>query len=302
MDLVFFGIQGSGKGTQAKKLAAEFGYDIFEAGGELRKIAASGSELGHLVKSTIDQGHLVPHEIIMQVVKEAIAVITKRGIAPDRITLVGNTPPLSILEHAKMGGADCFKSVGERFTMVYVGGIQWVRGIQTVLDAIPEIIKNIPHFLFLIVGDGYAAEHLKERVIKEKLQDYVLWTGWIEHEKIYDYIVASQIGVIPHLVTDHTNTTVPNKLFDLMALGLPIIASDAVPIKRILNEENCGISFRGGDAIDLAQAVIKLYHSNFDYAKNGIQAVKREYHWEADKKRLLEAIHLVIEKQRNRTQ
>ena len=73
MDLVFFGIQGSGKGTQAKRLAAEFKYDIFEAGGELRKIAASGSELGIKVKSFIDQGHLVPHEIIMQVVKEAIA-------------------------------------------------------------------------------------------------------------------------------------------------------------------------------------------------------------------------------------
>lgn len=72
MDLVFFGIQGSGKGTQAKRLAAEFGYSIFEAGGELRKIASSDTSLGKTVKSYIDQGHLVPHEIIMQVVKEAI--------------------------------------------------------------------------------------------------------------------------------------------------------------------------------------------------------------------------------------
>ncbi len=72
MDLVLFGIQGSGKGTQAKRLAAEFNYDIFEAGGELRKIAASGSELGQTVKSFIDAGNLVPHEIIMKVVKEAI--------------------------------------------------------------------------------------------------------------------------------------------------------------------------------------------------------------------------------------
>jgi len=46
MDLVLFGIQGSGKGTQAKRLCAEFGFDLFEAGGELRKIAASGSKLG----------------------------------------------------------------------------------------------------------------------------------------------------------------------------------------------------------------------------------------------------------------
>lgn len=72
MDLVVFGIQGSGKGTQAKKLAAEFGYEIFEAGGELRKIKASGTELGNTVASYIDKGDLVPFEIIMQVVKEAI--------------------------------------------------------------------------------------------------------------------------------------------------------------------------------------------------------------------------------------
>lgn len=72
MDLVLFGIQGSGKGTQAKKLCAEFGYEQFEAGGELRKIAAGDSDLGNTVKSYIDVGKLVPFEIIMQVVKEAI--------------------------------------------------------------------------------------------------------------------------------------------------------------------------------------------------------------------------------------
>lgn len=73
MDLVFFGIQGSGKGTQAKRLAEECGYYIFEAGGELRKIKASGTELGDTVAGYIDNGELVPFEIIMQVVKEAIA-------------------------------------------------------------------------------------------------------------------------------------------------------------------------------------------------------------------------------------
>ena len=70
MDLVIFGIQGSGKGTQAKKLAEELGYDIFEAGGELRKIA--GSDSGSEVKSYIDAGKLVPHEIIIRVVEGAI--------------------------------------------------------------------------------------------------------------------------------------------------------------------------------------------------------------------------------------
>lgn len=72
MDILLFGIQGSGKGTQARKLAEEFGFYIFEAGGELRKLKESGTELGDKVASYIDNGELVPHEIIMQVTKEAV--------------------------------------------------------------------------------------------------------------------------------------------------------------------------------------------------------------------------------------
>lgn len=72
VDLVLFGIQGSGKGTQAQRLCRELGYYLFEAGGELRRIAASGTELGETVKSYIDVGKLVPFAIIMQVVREAI--------------------------------------------------------------------------------------------------------------------------------------------------------------------------------------------------------------------------------------
>ena len=87
MDLVFFGIQGSGKGTQAKMLAEEFGYYIFEAGGELRKIKASGTELGETVKNYIDNGELVPFEIIMKVVNEAIA-----GISADQKILFDGIP------------------------------------------------------------------------------------------------------------------------------------------------------------------------------------------------------------------
>lgn len=75
MDLVLFGIQGSGKGTQAKLLAQEFGYHVFETGAELRRIASSGTELGNTVKSFIDAGNLAPHMIVMQVVREAIEAI-----------------------------------------------------------------------------------------------------------------------------------------------------------------------------------------------------------------------------------
>lgn len=90
MDLVLFGIQGSGKGTQARKIATEFGYDIFETGAELRRIIASGSDLGKTAASYMDRGNLVPLSLVMQVTKEAILARVKTqkilfdGIPRDR--------------------------------------------------------------------------------------------------------------------------------------------------------------------------------------------------------------------------
>lgn len=72
MDLVLFGIQGSGKGTQAKRLAAEFDYKIFEAGQALRDMAASNTPLGQEVASYIDKGNLVPFNIIINVVESIV--------------------------------------------------------------------------------------------------------------------------------------------------------------------------------------------------------------------------------------
>ncbi len=68
MDLVLFGIQGSGKGTQSKIIAEKCDLVIFEAGGELRKIAAEESELGKKVKGIIESGKLVPTEVVMEIV------------------------------------------------------------------------------------------------------------------------------------------------------------------------------------------------------------------------------------------
>ena len=71
-NLIFFGIQGSGKGTQAKLLAKNLGYTIFETGAELRNIAKEESELGRKVKQTIESGHLVSTELVIEILKEFI--------------------------------------------------------------------------------------------------------------------------------------------------------------------------------------------------------------------------------------
>ena len=69
MDIILFGMQGSGKGTQGKILAEKYGLRFFEMGGALRSIIASGTELGNKIKSTVESGNLVSDEIVMEVLE-----------------------------------------------------------------------------------------------------------------------------------------------------------------------------------------------------------------------------------------
>ena len=69
MDLVFFGRQGSGKGTQGKFVAKRYGLETFVTGDELRKLATSDSKLGKKVKSIIEAGHLVSNEVVMEIIE-----------------------------------------------------------------------------------------------------------------------------------------------------------------------------------------------------------------------------------------
>lgn len=68
-DLILFGVQGCGKGTQARILSEQHGYKVFETGKELRAIAASGTELGMKVKGIIEAGHLVSDEVVIEIVE-----------------------------------------------------------------------------------------------------------------------------------------------------------------------------------------------------------------------------------------
>ena len=69
MDIVVFGIQGSGKGTLGKLVAEKYGLVVFETGGELRKLSAEDSQLGRKVKSIVEAGHLVPNEVVMDIIE-----------------------------------------------------------------------------------------------------------------------------------------------------------------------------------------------------------------------------------------
>jgi adenylate kinase len=80
--IVIFGIQGSGKGTQAKLLSESLGYQHVNIGDLLRDQVSRGTELGNEVKAVIARGELVEDELIFRLIANAIQANAK-GIVFD---------------------------------------------------------------------------------------------------------------------------------------------------------------------------------------------------------------------------
>jgi adenylate kinase len=72
MNLLLLGPQGSGKGTQGKRISAEYGIPQISTGEMLRAAVVSGSPLGDQVKPILDRGELVPDALIVDLIRERL--------------------------------------------------------------------------------------------------------------------------------------------------------------------------------------------------------------------------------------
>jgi adenylate kinase len=72
LDLLLLGVQGSGKGTQAKRLAAEYGLAHVATGDMLRTAMAAGTPLGRRVRPIYDAGELVPDDLMIDLIRERL--------------------------------------------------------------------------------------------------------------------------------------------------------------------------------------------------------------------------------------
>ncbi|MEK6274155.1 MAG: adenylate kinase [Actinomycetota bacterium] len=72
LDVLLLGVQGSGKGTQANRIASDYGLAHIATGDILRSAIANGSELGRRVKPILESGELVPDELMIDLIRERL--------------------------------------------------------------------------------------------------------------------------------------------------------------------------------------------------------------------------------------
>jgi len=168
----------------------------------------------------------------------------------------------------------------------FVGTFGAWHGVDILAQSIKKIIdksrnKNLH---FLIIGDGLLKPKLLEIIKKDKVEQHTTLTGIVPQEQAPRYLAACDILVSPHVPNPDGSKFFgsPTKLFEYMAMGKPIVASDLDQIGDILDDRKTALLAQPGNVEDFSNKVIELLNDSklFDtLGKNARQEVINKYTW-----------------------
>ncbi len=176
----------------------------------------------------------------------------------------------------------------EKHTLVFMGHILEKQGVQYVLDAIPDITKEIPDFKFLIISDGEYLEKLKEQTSKLNIEKFVEFAGYIEkHSDVEKMLARCACAIAMYEKYDKSGNlsftyfSDPGKIKAYLAGGLPIFLTDTPYNAGEIENKKCGfIIERNKESI--AKAVVAILKDEKilkEYRENAANYAK-EFDWE----------------------
>jgi len=169
----------------------------------------------------------------------------------------------------------------------YVGGITKIRGIAELIKAIGSV--NQEDFKLNLAGH-FQESDLKEELKKEKAWNQVTEHGFLNRAQVKDIYKDSKIGIVTlHPVVNYLDS-LPVKMFEYMAAGLPVIASDFPLWKTIIEENNCGLCIDPLNPNEIANAINRLLNNPKEaqeMGENGKKLVLEKYNWKIEEAKLL---------------
>ncbi len=130
-----------------------------------------------------------------------------------------------------------------RYQVVYIGHLLKRQGVQLVLQALKDIIKQIPKVKFIIIGQGEYELALKKLTQRLKLSNHVEFKGFVENDlKVEKILCQSSIGVAPYGQSEENYTFYgdPGKPKLYLGCGLPVVITNVPTIAQIINKSKAG--------------------------------------------------------------
>lgn len=212
-------------------------------------------------------------------------LIVKEGIPENKILVAPDAVDLKIFESINADKDELRAELNlpkDSFLVGYVGKfktLEMEKGIATMIEALPRLDKDIK--MVFVGGEESEINIYKALAARFNVFSQVLFFGYQPHIKAVKYMKAADAFVIPFPNKPHyAFYASPLKLFEYMASGQPIIASDLPALREILNEKNA-LFFKPDDAADLARSIKMLKSSQmlgYHLSQQALADVKR-YTW-----------------------
>lgn len=223
-------------------------------------------------------------EKIIVVVDEAKERLVNLGVKREKVSVISNYLKIETLKPFSEN-----KKRNEKIEFVYIGGATFHRGLQYVIQATSFLKEYSDKFTIKIIGDGSYIPALK--TLSEELSlTNIIFTGWLSDVESFEELSHGDVAIIPHIKSEHTDNTIPHKLFFYMYYGFPVISSDCDPIRRIVNESGAGMIFKSGDSHELSTLMKRfiLDPEQILAYKGSRKEVEEKYNWGIEEKTLIE--------------
>ncbi|HTL81146.1 MAG TPA: glycosyltransferase [Bacteroidia bacterium] len=209
----------------------------------------------------------------------------KYGIRPH---VMRNIPPLANTARALTRG-EVHLPENKKVILLQGAGINVDRGAEELVDA----MQFVNDAVLLIIGGGDVIAQLKERAAQEHLEGRIIFTGKLPPHELRAWTKLADIGVTMDKDTNiNYRFSLPNKIFDYIHAGIPVLAFDLVEVKNIVEKYKVGKISPSHDPEVIAKTINEMICSPefVKWKMNTISAAK-ELNWENEKRVLVEVMN-----------
>lgn len=188
------------------------------------------------------------------------------------------------------GDAPAIAERDER-TLCYIGGISAVRGIRELIMALPAARAT------LLLAGPFENANLEAELRAMPQWKHVRYYGVVDRQGVRDIMARSRLGaVLFHPSPNHVNA-LPNKMFEYMSAGIPVLASDFPLWRSIIDICNAGRCVDPNQPEAIATAINEMFADEIRLAQYGLagrKAVETQYNWSFEKLKLYHVYRQVL--------
>jgi glycosyltransferase involved in cell wall biosynthesis len=172
----------------------------------------------------------------------------------------------------------------DKYKIVFMGHLRKGQGVDLLINAMEEVIREIPKAHLMIIGGGPLESKYRRMVKQKKLEKHIIFSGFIkDFLDVKKLLSDAAVAVAPYVddSTTYTRYTDPGKPKDYIANGIPVIITKVPQVAFEIEKNKCGFAI-DYDKKQLVDTLIKVLSNSklqSDMRFNAVKMAKR-YTWE----------------------